>query len=124
MAHVLMTEPLCSELWILILTIWAGVRTQMFPSRESTWPGQVASRTAAHFCSPFHSVLHGLKNEALWQLIRRFNNVSRASYKRGAARANPHICCLQQVTHVKALDEPPLAGIDMNIADEVSAAYS
>ncbi|TAQ85817.1 hypothetical protein B7494_g5863 [Chlorociboria aeruginascens] len=39
----------------------------------------------------------GLKNEDLWTLIRRFN---------------------KQMYHVKALSEPPLGGLDLNIADE------
>ncbi|KAK0102959.1 hypothetical protein ONS96_005577 [Cadophora gregata f. sp. sojae] len=39
----------------------------------------------------------GLPNEELWTLIRRFN---------------------KQMYHVKALAEPPLGGLDLNIADE------
>ncbi|CZS92139.1 uncharacterized protein RAG0_02633 [Rhynchosporium agropyri] len=39
----------------------------------------------------------GLPNEELWTLIRRFN---------------------KQMYHVKALIEPPLGGLDLNIADE------
>ncbi|KAL3428452.1 hypothetical protein PVAG01_01960 [Phlyctema vagabunda] len=39
----------------------------------------------------------GLPNEELWTLIRRFN---------------------KQMYHVKALSEPPLMGLDLNIADE------
>ncbi|KAL5316499.1 hypothetical protein ACEPPN_015547 [Leptodophora sp. 'Broadleaf-Isolate-01'] len=39
----------------------------------------------------------GLSNEELWTLIRRFN---------------------KQMYHVKALPEPPLGGLDLNIADE------
>jgi len=39
----------------------------------------------------------GLPNEELWTLIRRFN---------------------KQMYHVKALPEPPLGGLDLNIADE------
>lgn len=66
------------------------------------------------------SLLHGLKNEALWQLIRRFNNVSTMYASRAAARTDAHTCGLQQVTHVKALEEEPWSGIDLNIADEVS----
>lgn len=44
-------------------------------------------------------VLHGLKNEDVWQLVRRFN---------------------KQVYHLKALkpDEEPQGGIDLNIADK------
>ncbi|KAB8292447.1 hypothetical protein EYC80_008167 [Monilinia laxa] len=39
----------------------------------------------------------GLPNEALWTLVRRFN---------------------KQMYHVKSLPEPPLGGLDLNIADE------
>lgn len=39
----------------------------------------------------------GLPNEELWTLIRRFN---------------------KQMYHVKSLPEPPLGGLDLNIADE------
>lgn len=42
-------------------------------------------------------VVGGLANEELWTLIRRFN---------------------KQMYHVKALPEPPLMGLDLNIADE------
>ncbi|KAM3065561.1 hypothetical protein ACMFMF_011045 [Clarireedia jacksonii] len=39
----------------------------------------------------------GLSNEELWTLIRRFN---------------------KQIYHVKSLPEPPIGGLDLNIADE------
>jgi hypothetical protein len=42
-------------------------------------------------------VLHGMTNETIWQLVRRFN---------------------KQTYHAKRLDEPPQGGIDMNIADK------
>jgi hypothetical protein len=42
-------------------------------------------------------VLHGMKNEDVWTLVRRFN---------------------KQTYHAKKLDEPPQGGIDMNIADK------
>ncbi|UNI15981.1 hypothetical protein JDV02_002462 [Purpureocillium takamizusanense] len=42
-------------------------------------------------------VVGGLTNEQLWTLIRRFD---------------------KQVFHVKSIDTPPLANLDMNIADE------
>jgi len=43
------------------------------------------------------ALVHGLKNEQLWTLIRRFD---------------------QQIFHVKSIEEPPLADLDLNIADE------
>ena len=42
-------------------------------------------------------VLHGMKNEDIWKLVRRFN---------------------KQTYHVKRIDEAPQGGIDMNIADK------
>ncbi|CEH14620.1 Protein of unknown function DUF3292 [Ceraceosorus bombacis] len=42
-------------------------------------------------------VLHSIKNEELWQLIRRFNN---------------------SVAHVKFIERPPPGGMDLNIADK------
>lgn len=44
-----------------------------------------------------HPVVGGLKNEELWTMTRRFN---------------------KQIFHVKSIEEPPLANLDMNIADE------
>ncbi|KAG9231462.1 hypothetical protein BJ875DRAFT_382866 [Amylocarpus encephaloides] len=41
----------------------------------------------------------GLPNEELWTLIRRFNKA-------------------KQMYHVKSLSEPPMGGLDLNIADE------
>ena len=42
-------------------------------------------------------VVGGLQNEELWAMTRRFN---------------------KQIFHVKSIDEPPLANLDLNIADE------
>ncbi|KAM4066328.1 hypothetical protein HRG_000442 [Hirsutella rhossiliensis] len=42
-------------------------------------------------------VVGGLANDDLWTLIRRFD---------------------KQIVHVKSIDEPPLANLDMNIADD------
>lgn len=42
-------------------------------------------------------VVGGLKNEELWTLVRRFD---------------------KQIFHVKSIEEPPLANLDMNIADD------
>lgn len=42
-------------------------------------------------------MIRGLQNEELWTLVRRFD---------------------KQIFHVKSIDEPPLANLDLNIADE------
>lgn len=42
-------------------------------------------------------MVRGLRNEELWTLIRRFD---------------------KQVFHVKSIDEPPLANLDLNVADD------
>ena len=57
--------------------------------RNLGWNGQVENVPAP--------LVGGLKNEDLWTLLRRFN---------------------KQIFHVKSIDEPPLANLDLNIADE------
>lgn len=42
-------------------------------------------------------VVGGLENEELWTMVRRFN---------------------KQIFHVKSIDEPPMANLDLNIADD------
>lgn len=42
-------------------------------------------------------MVRGLRNEELWTLVRRFD---------------------KQIFHVKTIDEPPLANLDLNVADE------
>lgn len=52
------------------------------------------SETPDHVASP---LVGGLSNEDLWVLIRRFD---------------------KQIFHVKSIPDPPLGGLDLNIADE------